>query len=418
MDRTILHVDCNKFFASVECLHHPEIRSFPVVVGGREEARHGIVLTKNEIASKYGIETAEPLWKARQKCSNLIVVPPNYPLYVRFSKLVREILKDYSNNIEPFGLDEAWVDVSESAAIFGNGEKIAEEIRQRIKFELGITVSIGVSYNKIFAKLGSDYKKPDAITIISKDNFKKIVWPLPAYDLLWIGKATYKKLCSHYRYTIGDVANTDPELLHRWFGKNGYMLHSFANGYNKDPVMKTGYKSDVKSISNSVTSPRDLVSDEDVKSVFLVLSESVARRLREQGLYTQNICISLRNNMLNTVTCQRELDCATNITAEICETAYNIYKTSYQKTVPLRSVGICAKALIPATTPIQLDIFKDQKNREKKEKIDQAVDILKHRYGNECITLARIMKNNDITCFDPYSEHTVHPIGYFNTARK
>ena len=218
MERTVLHVDCNKFYASVECLHRPEIRNRPVAVGGSAEDRHGIILTKNEIASKYGIKTAEPIWQAKQKCPELVVVPPNFPLYVRFSNMARKIYKEYSEFIEPFGLDENWIDVTGCRK---SGEEIANEIRCRIKFELGITVSVGVSWNKIFAKFGSDYKKPDAVTVINKANYKNIVWNSPCSDLLFVGRSTAKKLNSYGIYTVGDIANSDCSFLRSVFGKNG-----------------------------------------------------------------------------------------------------------------------------------------------------------------------------------------------------
>ena len=233
MERTVLHIDCNKFYASVECLYRPEIRNKPVAVGGDVESRHGIILTKNEIASKYGLTVGEPLWKARKKCPDLIIVPPNYPLYLRFSKLARMIYADYSEFIEPFGLDENWIDVSGSVQ---SGEEIANEIRKRVKSELGITVSVGVSFNKIFAKLGSDYKKPDAVTVISKDNFRDIVWPLPCGDLLMVGRATAAKLNSYGIKTIGELANTDEKFLKTVLGKNGQTLRDYANGLDISPV--------------------------------------------------------------------------------------------------------------------------------------------------------------------------------------
>lgn len=232
MERTVLHIDCNKFYASVECLYRPEIRNKPVAVGGDVESRHGIILTKNEIASKYGLTVGEPLWKARKKCPDLIIVPPNYPLYLRFSKLARMIYADYSEFIEPFGLDENWIDVSGSVQ---SGEEIANEIRERVKSELGITVSVGVSFNKIFAKLGSDYKKPDAVTVISKDNFRDIVWPLPCGDLLMVGRATAAKLNSYGIKTIGELANTDEKFLKTVLGKNGQTLRDYANGLDISP---------------------------------------------------------------------------------------------------------------------------------------------------------------------------------------
>ena len=278
MERTVLHIDCNKFYASVECLYRPEIRNKPVAVGGDVESRHGIILTKNEIASKYGLTVGEPLWKARKKCPDLIIVPPNYPLYLRFSKLARMIYADYSEFIEPFGLDENWIDVSGSVQ---SGEEIANEIRERVKSELGITVSVGVSFNKIFAKLGSDYKKPDAVTVISKDNFRDIVWPLPCGDLLMVGRATAAKLNSYGIKTIGELANTDEKFLKTVLGKNGQTLRDYANGLDISPVRRADEASDVKSVGNSTTTPRDLVDNDDVAFCAKALPHAcVSRGLR------------------------------------------------------------------------------------------------------------------------------------------
>ena len=224
MDRTVLHVDCNKFFASVECLHRPEIRHLPVAVGGDSEKRHGIILTANMNAAKYGVKTAEPIFMAKQKCPDLVIVPPNYPLYLRFSKLARRIYSEYTDLVEPFGLDECWLDVTSNVKSGQSGFEIADRIRRQVKRELGITVSVGVSWNKVFSKLGSDYKKPDAVTLFTRENYKELIFPLPARDLLYIGKATEKKLFSRGIFTIGDIANSSPALLCSFLGKNGLML--------------------------------------------------------------------------------------------------------------------------------------------------------------------------------------------------
>lgn len=413
LERTILHVDCNKFYASVECLHRPEIRHLPVVVGGSVEERHGIILTKNEVASKFGIKTGEAIWQAKNKCPNLVVVPPNFPLYMRFSRLVREICKDYTDLIEPFGLDECWLDVSGSSSLFGDGEQIAQEIRKRVKFELGISVSIGVSYNKIFAKLGSDYKKPDAITVITKQNYKDLVWKLPANDLLYIGPATYKKLVSNFRYTIGDVANTDPEKLHRWFGKWGYIIHSFANGYDQDPVSKMSQVSLIKSIGNSTTTNRDLTCDNDVKMILFVLAESVARRMRDHGFVGSLIKISVRNNKLESFTRQHKIEFSTDITEDIVKQAFLLFKENYFWKDPIRSIGISVGNLQDKSAVAQISMFNDQQRIEKLERLDQAVDCLKRRYGNFCISRASLLSDPDLTKFNPYNDHVVHPVAYF-----
>lgn len=411
MERIIFHIDCNKFYASVECLHRPEIRNKPVAVGGDEQSRHGIILTKNEIASKYDLKVGEPIRSALRKCPNLIVIPPNFPLYMRFSENVRKILSDYTDIIEPFGIDEAWIDVSETAELYGGKEKLAYTIKNRIKKELGITVSIGVSFNKVFAKLGSDYKKPDAVTIISKSNFKEIVWPLPANDLLYIGKSTYETLKKHYRYTIGDVANTEIELLQKWFGQIGTMLHSYANGFDLTPVCKSELLPDIKSIGNSTTTPRDLTTFDEAKSVLFVLSESVCRRLREQGFRCTVIKIHIRDNNLITVSTQKKLSSPTNITAEITEFACKLLKTSYNFDTPIRSIGITLSEFVSAKLPVQYDFFTDSSKKQKLESIDKTVDDLKRRYGNFTIQRANLLKSTDLTEFNPHDDHIIHPVG-------
>lgn len=415
MARTILHIDCNKFYASVECLHRPELRNLPVAVGGSDKSRHGIILTKNEIASKFNLKVGEPLWSARQKCKDLVIVPPNFPLYMRFSEEVHKILSDYTDIIEPFGIDESWIDVSDSATLYGGGESIAEEIRQRVKQELGITVSIGVSFNKVFAKLGSDYKKPDAVTVITKDNYKEIVWPLPANDLLFIGPATYKKLQSKYRETIGDVANTEIEKLQMWFGKVGVLLHSYANGYDLSPVVKGELLPPVKSISNSTTTPRDLVTLEDVKTVLFVLVESVCRRMREQGVKCSVVKFHARNKNLITSSAQKKLQFPTDITREIADEALKLFIKNFSLDTPIRSIGIAVSDFSSALDEMQYDFFTDVNKKLKLERIDKTVDTLKRRYGNYTVQRASLLKDTDISHFNPYGDHNIHPVGVLKT---
>lgn len=408
LDRTVLHIDCNKFYASVECLYRPEIRNKPVAVGGDVESRHGIILTKNEIASRYGLTVGEPLWKAKQKCPDLIVVPPNYPLYLRFSKLARLIYADYSEYIEPFGLDENWIDVTGCEK---SGAEIAEEIRTRVKNELGITVSIGVSFNKIFAKLGSDYKKPDAVTVISRENYKDIVWPLPCSDLLMVGRATTKKLNYYGIMTIGDLARADTVFLQRVFGKNGLMLNSFANGYDDSPVKHMDEVSDVKSVGNSTTTPRDLKNNDDIKTVFLVLCESVSRRLREQGLKGRTLTVSVRSTQLVTFTRQTKLKAHTDISSELLSAAMELFVLNYDWTYPVRSLGVSVSDFDFEYE--QFDMDGSVENREKQEKIETAVDALKKRFGNYCITRACQLKDRELSRFNPHDEHIIHPVGFF-----
>lgn len=413
MEKTILHIDMNSCYASIECLHQPKIRHLPVAVGGDVEARHGIILAKNEHAKKYGIKTGEALWQARQKCPQLVIVQPHYELYIRFSRLARAIYADYSSQIEPFGLDEAWVDVTGSTHLFGDGETIANEIRERVKFELGITVSIGVSYNKIFAKLGSDYKKPDAVTVITRENYRDFVWPLPVEDLLYVGRATKKKLFERRILTIGDLANTNPEKLHAWFGKWGYILHSFANGLDQSPVMQAGDESIIKSVGNSTTTPRDLVNEKDASIVYYMLAESVAARLRDHGFLAKTVQISLRDNGLYSFERQMKLPAPTCLSSDLHTAAMQLLRANYQWVKPLRSIGIRAMDLIPATSSKQLTLLEDETSRERLERLERTVDDVRRRFGHYSICRASCTLDKTLHNINPKEDHTIHPVGYF-----
>jgi len=408
MDRTVLHIDCNKFYASVECLYRPEIRDKPVAVGGSTESRHGIILTKNEIASKYGLTVGEPLWQARQKCPDLIIVPPNYPLYLRFSRLCRKIYEDYSDYIEPFGLDESWVDVTGTGR---SGMDIAEEIRARVKSELGITVSIGVSYNKIFAKLGSDYKKPDAITAIGRDNYRRIAWELPCGDLLFVGRSTQRRLHYYGIYTIGELANADVAMLRRILGKNGETLHAFANGWDTTPVHHKDFEDAVKSVGNSTTTVRDLKDEEDVKTVMRVLCESVARRLREQGLRGRLVTVSVRDNELHSFTRQRKMAACTDISSEILQYAMALFRENYEWQRGIRSLGVSVGDF-DVDFCEQFDFAKTVENREKQERLEVTMDGLRRRFGNFCVQRAFQLERPDLSGFNPHDDHIIHPVGY------
>ena len=372
--RQILHCDCNCFYASVEMQEEPSLRGKPIAVCGDPEARHGIVLTASYPAKRMGVRTGMAIWQAKQCCRDLIVVPPHYPEYVRYSGFVREILEEYTDQIEPFGLDENWLDVTGSCGLFGSGAAIARQISDKVKRELGITVSIGVANNKITAKLGSDYKKPDAITCIGAENYRQIVYPLPVEDLLYVGPATRRKLNGYGVRTIGQLAATEPRYLREWFGKIGYVLSSFARGTDQTPVAKLGWQAAVKSVGNSATTPRDLVCDEDAWLMLLILSESVAARLRELALKCTVVEVSLRDAELCSFTRQQRTDAPLSTSLELARTAFGLVRRNYHWSRPLRSIGVRASGLVAASAPMQLSLLRDESRREKRERLDQAVD--------------------------------------------
>ena len=410
--RTILHADMNNCYASIEMLHHPKLRGHPIAVGGSVEQRHGIILARNYEARPYGIKVGQALWEARQKCPGLIIVPPDYTKYLRYSRLFRKILSDYSPQVEPFGLDESWVDVTGIEKHGGDGQAIADEIRERVKFELGVTVSVGVSYNKIFSKLGSDIKKPDATTVITEDNYRNVVWPLPAADLLGVGHATKAKLQRYGINTIGDIATTDPMFLKGWLGKWGLFLHTYANGLDSSPVVETGEEGVVKSIGNSTTCPRDIENQADAHIVFQNLAESVAERMRELGLQAKTVEISVRRNDLSGFTRQRTLKQPTHISTELCAEALVLLRANYNWDLPLRSIGIRGSGLVPIGDVRQLSIFEDEIRRDRRETLEFTIDTIRRRYGHYAIDRALLHLDSKLGKLNPKDEHVIHPIGY------
>ena len=389
--RTILHSDLNAFYASVECLYRPEIRDKPVAVCGDPQARHGIVLTKNEHAKRYGVRTGEAVWQARQKCPGLVVVPPNGRNYQRFSRWVRDIYAEYTDRVEPFGLDEAWLDVTGQ-----DGARLADELRRRIREEFGITASVGVADNKIFAKLGSDMKKPDATTVITREYFREKVWPLPVGDLLYVGPATRRKLTQRNLLTIGDVACCDVAVLRGALGKAGEMLHTFANGEDRSPVARIGEAEPVKSIGNSTTPPRDLRCDEDAKYMLTLLAESVGARLREQGFCCRVVQISVRDCELFTFERQARLEQDTDLTQEIAACALALFRRNYRWERPVRSVGVRVTELSDRRNGEQVSLF-DAPKREAQRSLEKAVDGLRARFGEQCVQRGMLLCDPTLT---------------------
>ena len=412
--RSVLHIDMNACYASIECLYDPSIRNLPVAVGGDVEARHGIILAKNQIAKRFGVKTGEALWQAKQKCPELHIVPPHFDRYLRFSRMAREIYADYTDLVEPFGLDEVWCDVTGTQKLRERGlEALANEIRERVKFELGITVSVGASWNKIFAKLGSDYKKPDAVTVFTPENYRDKVWPLPASDLLGVGRATERKLASRGIRTIGDIAAAPPSMLRGFLGKWGLILHDFAAGYDSSPVARAGDEAVIKSIGNSTTTPRDLCCDEDAGIVYWMLCESVAERMRESGFLCRGVQVHIRDNELASFERQLKLESPTCLASVLHEAAMRLLRENWDWHKPLRSIGVRATDLLPASTPVQCSIFEDSERQEKRERLERSVDDLRRRFGHYCVGRAVCVSDPTLRNISPKDEHVIHPVGYF-----
>ena len=385
--RVILHCDCNSFFASVETVLNPKYADVPMAVCGSSEDRHGIVLAKNELAKKYGIKTAETVYSAKKKCKSLVIASPHYDEYVKYSHAVNEIYKKYTDMVEPFGIDESWLDVTASEKLFGTGEQIAELIRNEVKSTLGITVSIGVSFNKVFAKLGSDYKKPDAITVISKKNYKNIVFPLPAEDLLFVGKKTADTLHSLGIFTIGDLAGADDSLISSTLGKFGRMILDYARGEDASPVEKR--KEDAKSVSNGFTFRHDITTYEECKVGIDYLAEEIGYRLRKNGQVCSTVSLTLKNEHLHSIQRQRPQDPPTDISREIAATAYKILLDSFTEGKSIRMITVTASNLSKRKEVAeQITFFEDEKKinkRERSEKRENALDDIRQRFGNDAI---------------------------------
>lgn len=410
--RIILHSDLNNFYASVECLYEPKIRGKPMAVVGDPEARHGIVLAKNYEAKRYGVKTGEALWQAKQKCPHIVFVPPHYERYMRFSQAAREIYSEYTDQVEPFGLDECWLDVTGSTHLYGDGKKIADELRRRIKFELGVTASVGVSYNKIFAKLGSDMRKPDATTVIGSEHFKEVVWPLPVSDLLYVGRATHNKLCRYGIHTIGDLAQAEQQFLQRLLGRNGVMLWLFANGLDTSPVSNIGVKSLIKSIGNSTTAPRDLVTDEDIKITLYVLCESVSARMREYDFVCRTVQIGVRDNELFSYERQGRLSYPNRTAKALFEKSFALFKSNHLSGKPVRSLSVRACNLCLRENE-QLSFLPEIAAIQKQEELERSVDAIRSRFGHFSIQRGIQLSDKQLSDFSPKDDHIIHPESFF-----
>ena len=387
-ERVILHCDLNNFFASVSLLFNPTLRSVPVAVCGNKEQRHGIVLAKNEAAKRCGVKTAEAIFEAKAKCPELVILPPMMDKYKEYSEKAHRIYEEYTDMIEPFGIDECWLDVTGSRLLFGSGEEIADKIRREIKQKLGITVSVGVSFNKVFAKLGSDMKKPDGITVISRENFREKIWRLPISDLLFVGRKTTDRLRSCGICTIGDAAVCSDEMLERLLGKNGLELKRYALGEDNSPVSRQHEKATPKSIGRSVTRQQDFKTPDEIWGMFLSLAREISDSLREQGLYAGGVQVHIRNAALSVKEFSRSYPDSVNGAKIIAERGMELLNEHFGFTEPLRSVGLRAINLKEYQTAVQEDIFGDSEKRETEEKIESSIYELRKKFGSTSITRA------------------------------
>ena len=395
-DRVILHCDLNCFFASVELLRYPALRDVPVAVCGDPESRHGIVLAKNEAAKQLGVKTAETIWQARQKAPHLITLPPHHGLYREYSRKVNAIYGQYTDLVEPFGIDESWLDITGSMHLFGgDGKAIADQLRERLREELGLTISVGVSFNKIFAKLGSDYKKPDATTVIDRGNWQAIVWPLPVGDLLGVGRSTQKLLRQYGVETIGQLAAFPRQTLETLLGKHGTQLHDYANGLENSPVRPQHEAEPVKSVGNGTTFPQNLTRWEEVRSGLAVLSDSVAGRLRRQGLYCGGVALTIRNAQFRQFSRQVRLDAPTHLQKDIYQTALALARQSWHAPDPIRALTVTALYLTDSADSFQqLDLLDGAaaQREEKQERLEQAMDAIRGKYGKGAISFGNAGK--------------------------
>lgn len=422
VSRVILHVDMNCFYASVEMAERPELRGLPVIVGGDEEQRHGIVLTASYPAKRRGVKTGSALWEAQRACPDAIIVPPRYGLYMRYSQLARKIYYQYTDLVEPFGLDEAWLDLTDSVHLQGGDALlVAREISERMVCELGVTVSIGVSWNKIFAKFGSDYDKPDGLTVIDPHNAWEIVWPAPVRDLLYVGPATARKLNHLGILTIGDLACADGELLHRVLGKMGGVLQAFARGRDDSPVRPLSLATHdiehvVKGVGNGITCPFDVEDERTARQVIWLMGESVAQRLRAQGLAARTIAAWGRDfATLASRSRQTTLARPTQLTGEVCATAADLLAADWDFAhgEKVRGVGVHASNLVPAETATQLDLWGEQERRLRALELDRTVDALRGRFGNHAVRRLSELSDPRLSSLDPQRDNVVHPVSFF-----
>lgn len=395
MDRVILHCDMNSFFCSVELLDHPDLAGVPVAVSGSADSRHGIILAKNELAKRAGVVTAETIWQARRKCPSLELLPPHHEKYHDYSARINKIYLEYTDMVEPFSVDESWLDVTASQKLFGTGRQIADRIRARVHEELGLTLSAGVSYNKIFAKMGSEYKKPDATTEITRDNYQSLLWPMAIEEMFFVGFATAGKLRGVGINTIGDLAKADPKSMESLLGKQGPLLRSYARGEDTSPVCLFDQRDKIKSVGNGFTFKRDLTGRDDIVTALLSLSDTVASRLRKYQMKAYGVKVDIKDPNFKSISRQKQLASPTNLADEIRKSAMEIIDSSWRLSDPIRLLTVTAINLVDESESEQLSIFSDvNAAREKSESVERTMDEIRRKFGDSSIGFGQLIGND------------------------
>jgi len=408
MDRTILHIDMNNCYASIEAVYNPALKGKPVAVVGDPEARHGIVLAKSQEAKLCGVTTGNPIWKAKKDCPDIILIPPHYDWYLKHSRMAKAMYYEYTDLVETLGLDECWLDVTGSLRIFGSGKAIADDIRARMKETLGVSVSIGVSWNKMFAKLGSDYKKPDATTVFNREDMETIIWNLPVSDMWGSGWATTPKLHALGIFTIGDLARTSADALKAKFGVFGHQLWAVANGHDISAVH--GHESDpIKSFGNSTTTPRDLKNEEDIKITLYVLAESVAKRMREQKFKCRTVQIWIRYSDMSSFERQGTLSQPVSNSQDIFDMALALFRENRERGRAIRGLGVRGCNL-ESGTYVQEGFLPEQKRSLRRDDLENSIDSLRSRYGHFVVQRGKLMTDTSLSGFDPGDN-----VGFMNT---
>ena len=388
-DRVILHADCNSYYASVESIDHPEWKQVPMAVCGDPELRHGIILAKNELAKAYHIQTAETIYSAKKKCPNLLLVPAHHEKYAAVCERINAIYESYTDLVERFSIDESFLDVTGSRHLFGSGREIADELRRRIREEIGVTISVGVSFNKTFAKMGSDYKKPDATTVISRENYRDLLWPMPIQELLFVGKSGAVVMKEHGILTISDLAMADPKSL-SFAGKTGLYLQKTARGEDLSPVLPTGYEEQPKSISHNVTFDHDLTDPAEVMAGLTLISDQVGTRLRRKKLYASVVQIQIKDKDLKVLNRQKKLEEYSCSTRLIRDTAVELLQQNWPLGKPIRMLSVGVTGLSLDGTQ-QLSMFSDTAASERARRLDDAVDSIRSKFGSDAVRFGRVI---------------------------